>query len=121
MTLSSQYFVKSNVVEDVNVLKTMFRVLSFANANAFLSRNLARCKIQVFSQSFLVRKYSINGQFPQILRKFAERSAETVCLQNISRIVYGKACISQGAFYNSYHIFQKYSLNFASHYINIFG
>ena len=56
--------VKNNVVEDVNVLKTMFRVLSFAYVNVFLSRNLSPCKIQAFSHSFLVRRFFINGQFP---------------------------------------------------------
>ena len=99
--------VKNNVVKNVNVLKLMFCVLSFANANVFLSRNLAICKIQAFSHSFLVRKYSINGQFPQILWKFAQNSAETVCLQNISRIVYGKACISQGATYIAAKFFRN--------------
>ena len=36
--------VKNNVVEDANVLKTMFCVLSFANVNVFLSRNLLKYK-----------------------------------------------------------------------------
>ena len=67
---------KNNVVKDVNVLKTMFRVLSFANVNVFLSRNLSPCKIQAFSHSFLVRKFSSTdsvhrfcGNSPKILRK----------------------------------------------------
>ena len=77
--------VNCNVVEDVNVLKIIFRVLRFLNSNL---RNLKPCKIQAFSHSFHARKYSINGQFPQILWKCAKNSAETVFLENVTRIVY---------------------------------
>ena len=73
--------------------------MSFANANICLSRNFTPCKIPAFSHSFLVKKFSINGQFPQILWNFAQNSVDIVCLQIISRKVYGKACISQGAIY----------------------
>ena len=90
---------KNIALEDVNALKTMFRVLSFGNANSFFSRNPAPCKVQAFSHSFLAKMFSINRQFPQILWKFAQNSAETVRFQNISTKLYGKIFISQGAIY----------------------
>lgn len=54
-----------------DVLKRMCRALSPPNANVFLSRNLTPCKIQALSHSFLVRTFSINEQFSQILWKLA--------------------------------------------------
>ena len=81
---------KNIALEDVNALKTMFRVLSFGNANSFFSRNHTPCKVQAFSHSFLAKMFSINRQFPQILWKFAQNSAETVRFENISTKLYGK-------------------------------
>lgn len=59
--------VKNNVVENVNVLKTIFCVLSFANSNPFPSRNFTACKVQAFSHSFLVQKLPISEHFSQDL------------------------------------------------------
>ena len=40
-------------------------------------------KIQAFRPNFVVRKFSINGQFVQIVRQFTRKSAETDHLQKI--------------------------------------
>ena len=104
--------VKNNVVENVNVLKTIFCVLSFAKSNPFPSRNLTACKVQAFSHSFLVQKLPINEHFSQDLWKFAKISAETVCLQNISR----KGLYFTSCYLCSCYMFQKSFLNLASNY-----
>ena len=35
-------------------------------------------KIQTFLPNFLVRKFSVNGQFPQIFGRFTKKSVETI-------------------------------------------
>ena len=41
-------------------------------------------KIQGFPPNFLVRRFSANGQFKQIFRRFARKSAETARLRKMS-------------------------------------
>ena len=80
--------VENNVVEDVNVLKTMFCVLSFANTNVFLRRN----------HSFLVRNFRrFCGNSPNILQKLFVRNS-------IWKVLYFTRC-----YLYSCHIFQKHS------------
>ena len=81
----------------------MCGVLSFPHANVFLSRNLTCDEIS--------HKQIVSTDFVEI----GLNSVETICLQNISRKVEGKAFIPQGAIY-IVTIFWKYYQNFGSNY-----
>ena len=45
---------------------------------------LAQCK-QAFPSNFVVRRFSVNGHVPKIVRRFARKSSETIRLQKVSR------------------------------------
>ena len=97
--------------------KIIFRVLRFLDSNL---RKLKPCKIQAFSHSFHARKYSINGQFPQILWKCAKSSAETVFFREHYQDSILKGLYFTRCYLYSCHIFEKYSLDFASYYNPLF-
>ena len=58
----------------------ILHVLSLLIARSF---NISLRKIQYFSPNFPVRKFCVNGQFPQVFRQIARKSSETVGLQKI--------------------------------------
>ena len=65
---------------------------------------MSPCKLQAFSPDFLVRKFSVNGQFLQIFGRIARKPAEIVRLRKISspknqgeKLVFYVVCCS-GAF-----------------------
>ena len=55
----------------------ILHALSLLIARSF---NISLHKIQCFSPNFLVRKFSVNGQFPQVFGQIARKSSETVGL-----------------------------------------
>ena len=56
-------------------------VLSLLIAGSF---NISLHKIQFFSPNFLMRKFSLNGQFQQVFERISRKATETVALRKIS-------------------------------------
>ena len=56
-------------------------VLSLLTARSF---NISLHKMQQFTPNLLVRKFSVNGHFPQVFCQITQKSTETVGVRKIS-------------------------------------